>query len=591
MDESRFAASPGQRHASERSARREPGCAATSAGSLKPPDSLDIPIGNVRCRSFAGKAGLTVVSSYHRVFRREDFMSIEDMPVSPRVDTPPAGQPGPITFSSQTVAAFIGRTERGPVDQAVTIRNYNHYRQIFGGHTTFSFVSYSVQQFFLHGGKEAVVVRAVNRANRAKIRIPAQGESLEFEAHQPGSREFIRVSIDYDGLEGVQSKFNLVIQRLGRPASQLIEDQEIFAAISVDPNDSRFIGSVISDSRLVRLRGVVPKKRPDATVAAHPGDPIPYLEAAVLGSDGAELTDYDVIGSDREGTGLFALEDVDGFQFLCIPAPPGQEYGITTFLAAERYCERRRAMLIWDPPAAWDSPDAALLGARSTSLRSKNAITYFPRIRSRVERIGLPSVLPACGALAGILAAKDAYGDWRAGAATDPLLKISLAPVIEVEEPAVSALNRAGVNVFVASEYGGSALHGNATLAASDSVSGVWQRLDRRRLLWYIVDSLEAMGSVLFGNDDEAAEALETRILDFLEGLRRTRAIPGNTPSQSYFVRRLLDDTAALSIRFRIGFAMQRPDDFVVYDLEFTPTDATSKTSTFKAIEAEELVG
>ena len=139
--------------------------------------------------------------------------------------------------AERCVAAFIGRAERGPVNQCVSIRSYNHFRQVFGGHAVFSFVSHAVQHFFLHGGKSAVVVRVANRANRSLIRILAGDQFLELEARNPGAREFLRVSVDYDGVETRPDRFNLVVQRLSRPGSQLVEDQEIFPLASVDPSE------------------------------------------------------------------------------------------------------------------------------------------------------------------------------------------------------------------------------------------------------------------------------------------------------------------------------------------------------------------
>ena len=74
----------------------------------------------------------------------------------------------------------------------------------------FSFVSLAVQHFFWHGGEKAVVVRVANRATRATLEIPAGREVLRLQARQPGSREHLRVSVDYDRVERTPDKFNLV---------------------------------------------------------------------------------------------------------------------------------------------------------------------------------------------------------------------------------------------------------------------------------------------------------------------------------------------------------------------------------------------
>ena len=122
----------------------------------------------------------------------------------------------------------------------------------------------------------------------------------------------------------------------------------------MDPTDERFIVDALQDSELVRLVGPLPSYRPAPTRARSPGQPIPYISVKQAGSDGEELTDYDIIGSNSEGTGLFALDRCERVDLVCVPPPPGRDLGSTSFVAATRYCERRRALLVWDPPWSLD---------------------------------------------------------------------------------------------------------------------------------------------------------------------------------------------------------------------------------------------
>ena len=46
------------------------------------------------------------------------------------------------------VAAFIGRTLKGPVDQALTVHSFNEFQQHFGGLWQPSSLAYAVEQFF-----------------------------------------------------------------------------------------------------------------------------------------------------------------------------------------------------------------------------------------------------------------------------------------------------------------------------------------------------------------------------------------------------------------------------------------------------------
>lgn len=499
-----------------------------------------------------------------------------------------------IARSPRAVVGFIGRTERGPVNEPTLIRSYNHFRQVFGGHTPLSHLSYSVQQFFLHGGRNAVVVRIVNRANRALIRIAAGSEHLELEARQPGSREFLRASIDYDGVESTPAKFNLVIQRLARQGSQFVEDQEIFAGVSVHDSASRYLPRVLARSRLVMLRGSVPGQRPDATVPRFPGEPIPYIEIAVRGTDGNELTDYDIIGSDRDKSGLWSLDAFERIDMLCLPSPPARDHGTTTFLAAERYCARRRAMLIWDPPHSWINADAAILGARESVTRSSNALTYFPRLRARVDRVGLPSVLPACGAIAGIFSARADSGEWGAGSETDPGCKISLVPTLDVEDARRASLYRAGVNVLAPTGFGGSVLTGQVTLASPGSASILWQDLNKRRLVLFILNSIESAGDQAVARSREPAVVFEQRVGLFLRALERRGAFAngarGESWQRAWFVQQLpMESQDDRQAHMRVGFSLEKSTEFLVYD--FALSRAGCRVSNAQQLEQDQLTG
>jgi hypothetical protein len=255
-----------------------------------------------------------------------DRMASEPIDFSPAEATAADGA-DVIPLTTPTVVAFIGRTERGPLNEPVRIKSFEQFSRIFGGQTAFSFMSLAVQHFFWHGGEVAVIVRVANRATRATIDIPAGRETLRLQARQPGSREHLRVSVDYDRVERTPDKFNLTVQRLARADSQLVDDQEVFENVSMDPTDERFIVDVLHGSELVRLVGPLPGFRPSATRPTVPGHPIPYISVRQPGSDGDELTDYDIIGSNNEGTGLFALDQCQRVDLVCVPSPPWRDLG------------------------------------------------------------------------------------------------------------------------------------------------------------------------------------------------------------------------------------------------------------------------
>jgi uncharacterized protein len=502
-------------------------------------------------------------------------MATEPLDLSPG---PAEGQHGEevIPLVAPTVVAFIGRTERGPLNEPVAIRSFEEYRRAFGGHFAASFVSFAVQHFFLHGGEHAVVVRVANRATRATIDIPAGQETLRLQARHPGARELLRVSIDYDRVERTPARFNLVVQRLNRLGSELVADQELFEALSMDPTDERFVVDALHESELVRLVGPLPKYRPDATRPAFLGQPIPYINVTGPGSDGDELTDYDVIGSNSEGTGLFALDRCPHIDFLCVPAQPGRDMGSPSFLAATRYCERRRALLILDPPWAWSTVDSAMLGIRGSAQTSRSALTYFPRVRARGDVGRYVAGMPACGVVAGMLARCDRRGVWHAMPPVDTTLKGSLAPLLDIGPKQSALLQRMGVNTFVRLQPGIAALQGNASFAGGAAVGAFAQDLSVARLTTFVLRSIEQHSRWVFRapRTPDVATALERQVWIFLARLKQSGAFAGASPEQAFFLRTsapatTIDGGNDVTLTLRVGFAPRRPNEFHTYDFRY----------------------
>jgi hypothetical protein len=489
-----------------------------------------------------------------------------------------------IPIVTPTIVAFIGRTERGPLNEPVVVKGFDEFSRFFGGHVSYSFVSLAVQHFFWHGGELAVIVRVANRATRATLDLPAGREVLRLQARQPGSREHLRVSVDYDRVERALDKFNLVIQRVSRAGSQLVDDQEVFEALSTDPTDERFIVDALQDSELVRLVGPLPSYRPTATSPASPGQPIPYITVKQAGSDGDELTDYDVIGSNAEGTGLFALDALDRVDLVCVPSPPERDLGSTSFLAATRYCERRRALLVWDPPWAWTSADAAVLALRTSAHASRHALTYFPRVRPRGDLGRYALGLPGCGVVAGMLARCDQSGVWHRMPAVDATLKGGLAPLVEIGQTQAAVLQRMGVNTFVRLQPGVCALQGNVSFAGMGTVEALWQSLSASRVVSFVLRSIESETRWVFTarRPEQLAADLERQMWVFLSRLKQHGALAGAAPEQAFFVRTRAareqgGNARDVTLSLRIGFAPRAPGEFLTYDFHYHAASLTTE--------------
>ncbi|MGA3156044.1 MAG: phage tail sheath family protein, partial [Steroidobacteraceae bacterium] len=169
--------------------------------------------------------------------------------------TAPAALPA-IARLGTTLTAFVGRTLKGPVATPTHIRSFGEFQQLFGGLWQPSMLSYAIEQYFDNGGREAIVVRVVNGGQPPTVTLPAGTSSLCLRGISPGTREYLRASVDYDGIDIASTEhFNLVVQRLRAPGTELIESQEIFTAVSVRPASPRFVSDVLARSTLVRVAG------------------------------------------------------------------------------------------------------------------------------------------------------------------------------------------------------------------------------------------------------------------------------------------------------------------------------------------------
>jgi len=473
------------------------------------------------------------------------------------------------------IAAFVGRALRGPLNRPVLIRSFADFERSFGGLWQPSTLSYCVDQFFESGGETALIVRVANGARPCSLSLPCSGETLELAAIAPGTREFLRAAVDYDGIgENEQDRFNLVLQRVRSCGSEHIEDQEIYRRLSIHPESSRFAGSALAESQLVRVAGAVPGSRPEPTLAVSSRSRAGYVDSSPDGDDGGPLTDYDIIGSAAQGTGLFALGSVEHFNFLCIPPlARDRDVGPSTLLVANRYCRDRRAILVVDPPSAWESPAAAIAGMQEWPLASDSAVMYFPRMLAYDKLRGRFESFAACGAVAGMLGrAGGRQPVWSPPHPAEAILRPGMRPMCTVGDVDRNRLATLGVNALAVARAPGGERTAARTLAGPGASSPDWRLLGRRRLALLLLTSIERgtrwtlfepNGPVLWGR-------LAGQVRAFLTSLEQDGAFEERAADDRWFVicdgrinREYERDRGIVNLLF--GFAAGRPGQFHCY--------------------------
>jgi hypothetical protein len=152
--------------------------------------------------------------------------------------------------------AFVGRTLRGPVNRPILLTSFTEFQHVFGGLWQPSPLGYAVEQFFDNGGREALIVRVVNGARSATLTLRAGGGELRLRAVRPGTREFLRASVDYDNIPAHDATaFNLTVQRVRVSGTAQVEDQEIFRKLSLRSGGPRLPADRRCASRADSTRG------------------------------------------------------------------------------------------------------------------------------------------------------------------------------------------------------------------------------------------------------------------------------------------------------------------------------------------------
>ncbi|NNF51954.1 MAG: phage tail sheath family protein [Gammaproteobacteria bacterium] len=487
-----------------------------------------------------------------------------------------AGEAESIPMAPTSVTAFVGRARRGPANFPVAIQNFDQFERVFGGLWMPSTMSYAVRHFFLNGGQQAVIVRAINGGRHNTLRLPAGSDYLVLAALHPGSGVFLRAAVDYDNIPDSSTRFNLTIQRVRGIDSAIVEDQEIFPRVSTRADSERFITDVLYDSMLVRVRDGVPRARPDSTHNLGSGVDGGYVVAAGDGDDGRPLSDNDIIGSEREQSGLHALIGGPQFNLLCLPPlSRNHDLGFAAMHFAAEFCRRHKAIYIADPPSIWRSPDDAIAGLGDLGMSNENTAIFYPRLIMDDELQGGRSEFAPCGTVAGLLARCDLdAGPWRGPGSVHVPLRGVRRFADEVDDYECESLIKSGINCLRSHGRSIRVLEGDRTLAGADCPAAEWRSLSNRRFALLVIDSVrEGTGWAAFEKNDAALWGrLQGKVEEFLLRCQALGAFGEFNSGQAWFVKcdretTTEEDRRKGRVNVVVGLAHERPSDFLVINI------------------------
>lgn len=491
-----------------------------------------------------------------------------------------------------SIAAFVGRTKKGPVNDPTPCFNMGEFNRRFGGLWTESSLSYAVDDFFANGGGQCLIVRLFEEVTDDDGYASLAIDTVSLRAKSPGGwGNSLKGKITYpdvqdpEGAKAAAEKYGLTVNDIFdlEIEDSVAEVKEVFRTLSMnkDSGQRRYDRLLRAESSLVEAlpKPVFSETRPSDAATAD----------ATNGDDGLKLTDATYQGDSALKTGIHALRKADIFNLLCIPPDVRDEtLSKTVREKAAELCAELRALYIVDPPHSWDAnPDNAAMTAKNAQLSAtdqvlpltyaRNAALYFPRLLKRDPlRGGQIDVFAPCGAVAGVMARTDVNrGVFKAPAGIATTLSNTHALTVKLTDPENGLLNPIAVNCLRSFQNIGRVVWGARTLAGADQLSDDYRYVSVRRLALYIEESLYrgTQWVVFEGNDEPLWAQIRLSVGAFMQRLFRQGAFQGSSPKEAYFVKcdsstTTQDDINRGIVNIAVGFAPLQAAEFVIISIQ-----------------------
>lgn len=298
------------------------------------------------------------------------------------------------------------------------------------------------------------------------------------------------------------------------------------------------------------------------------------------GADSSVLPDASaIIGSLISKSGIYALEDADLFNILCLPitATTAEAEYDSVYTPALDYCEKRRAFFIIDTPVGITTVPGIKNWLALKNLTHKNSALYFPRVQipnlldgSRLRSVG------ASGTVAGLYARTDSSrGVWKAPAGIEASLRNVSQLEYKLTDAENGVLNPLGIGCLRNFPVHGSVCWGARTREGADAQASEYKYISVRRLALFLEESL-FRGSkwvVFEPNDEKLWAQIRLNLGAFMNTLFRKGAFQGLTPREAYLVKCDSETTTQADINMGVvnilvGFAPLKPAEFVFINIQ-----------------------
>ncbi|MFE3766854.1 phage tail sheath subtilisin-like domain-containing protein [Streptomyces sp. NPDC059104] len=474
----------------------------------------------------------------------------------------------PIEGVGTAVCAFVGFTEKGPVDEPVLVTNWTQFVSTFGEFTEGAHLPRSVYGYFLNGGGSAYVVRL--ETPRAED-VEAATASAVLAGGPDGRRGVLGVralapgaqgnALSVEVVTGEGEPFNLLVKRDGQVV-------ETFEGLTAGKGPRAAAEVVRRESRLIAVQQLEPARpAPGASPLAGGGD-------ARAGQ--AVLNPQVFLGSTAERSGIAGLEAIDEVTMVAVPDLMAclsrgllDREGVKAVqLAMIAHCELMGdRVAVLDTPPGLNAQEVQNWRVEETGYDSKYAALYWPWLSVLDPQTGKPAPMPPSGHVAGLWArSDDSRGVHKAPA--NEVVRGALSLELSITRNEHDLLNPLGINCIRAFPGQGIRVWGARTLSSDPE----WRYLNVRRLFNFVEKSiLSGTSWVVFEpNDPKLWDSVKRTITMFLRGVWRDGALFGRTPEDAFYVKCDAENNPAESreqgiLTVEIGVSVVKPAEFIVF--------------------------
>lgn len=504
-----------------------------------------------------------------------------------------------IQAASTSMPAFIGVTERGPLNTPTLITSWNAYTQQFGGLVWMGFNAWAVYEFFQEGGAACYVVRAADKtgapatatvgtATLTAATNGAWGASLMYyisnSAPTPSGGGTVAptpvfnfqvvvlasaiddASADTLGAQlliGYVRQNGLVTTVIGGTGYYVLET---FGGLRL--LDTAAVGHINSQSIFIRLATPTETQRPGNTAAP----------TALRGGANSDLDFTAAQGVIKAVQGLSLLAQPDTVAIVDANGKSDLIRQAQVINQGMSLCENLASLFYAaDPPfgqtvqqmVAFKSGTSQAGQSQAQAISSSYGALYYPWVWIFNPFAGSNVPIPPSGPVLGRYASTDSnVGVWKAPAGINDG---SMRTVVALERPLTDAdqdqLNPNGINALRTLVNDGNVIWGARTVSPDTQ----WTYVSVRRLFIYVEQSVKnSLQWVVFEPNDPALWAAVTRDIDaFLTTLWQQGGLFGSTPRDAFFVtcdasNNPVETRVSGQLYIDIGLAPVYPAEFVI---------------------------